>query len=517
MKKNWVNKEFLLPGKQYTFKYAIHFREPSSSDAPATAEIAGEAVNFADTVAFFAVSPKHQTSEPDHYRLKSTEIIYGAAGANLGAFLASEIRKVCQMELAIQGLKSDLPSRGILVGTSFPSLPKTASLPPEGFEILVSTGRIIIQGADDRGCLYSIYALLGRLRNEEGKWVVSCGMVRDWPDLPVRGICMELLPPAIRDLTLFKRYLDAFSRARANLVIFYHNPRQILAWQKGVDDGGWTRDQMVEIAEYARSLQMEVWGGMLAKFDAVTFPELNIAKGTRLYNPFKMTSYDVLFSLYDEILSTYSPSVFLIGHDEIKGLSLYAAQHNKSTAEILAKDIKKIHDMLASRGVATAMWGDMLLDSRTWASKVGNAHSRDRLFNSGATHLAVDMIPKDIHIVDWHYREKPRYPSIQYFREKGFQAIGCTWHDPKAAKAMAESVKEYDGQGIIASDWGFWRTLSPAATTLYAPLCGWPTDCSIGEGDVDITALATVLSDSSGKGAVFCRRLKLSLFGRLCP
>jgi hypothetical protein len=58
---------------------------------------------------------------------------------------------------------------------------------------------------------------------------------------------------------------------------------------------------------------------------------------------------------------------------------------------------------------------------------------------------------------------------------------------------MAQSVKKYGGQGVITTDWGFWSTLSPAATTLYAPLCAWSIACSVDETTRDVAALAETM------------------------
>jgi hypothetical protein len=250
---------------------------------------------------------------------------------------------------------------------------------------------------------------------------------------------------------------------------------------------------MADIVNHARSLQMDVWAGVGSAFQPKDFPEMDVRAGTNLYNPFSEKAYAALFSLYDQILLAYQPSTLLISHDEIQGLNLYAAGTGKSTADIFARDVRRVHAWLESRQVRTAIWGDMLLDHETWESKVGSANSRNPAFNSGATHEALSGLPADILILDWHYQPKASYPSLDSFRRLGFPAIGATWHDPSAAKALAASVKRFGGRGIIATDWGIWPTLSPAATTLTAPLCGWSSGCSSAEDGRDVAALAATL------------------------
>ena len=228
-------------------------------------------------------------------------------------------------------------------------------------------------------------------------------------------------------------------------------------------------------------------------FEKRDFPEMEIHEGTNLYNPMHEGSYRYLFSLYKQILDVYRPSTLLIGHDEIQGLEVYAEKSGKSTADLLAEDVCRIYEWLASQNVSTAMWGDMLLDHQVWESKVGSANSRNPFFRSGETHLALKKLPKSVFILDWHYDLKKEYASIGYFRDNGFHVAGAAWHDPQAAKSLAKSVKGFGGQGIIATDFGFWRTLSPAATTLYAPLCGWSVHCRIEDDRSDAVALADMV------------------------
>jgi hypothetical protein len=489
------NESNLSAGKLYSFRYSIRCTPPSRPAALQTAKVYGSRMSENSAWPFFSLTPKEERKGAGYYQVQVGDAIYGTPKGTAEKTLAKEIRSMTSVALEIKPIESVKTSRGIVVERILPG--KSSELPTEGFQIVALPEKIVIKGADERGCLYGVYALLGRLTNASGKWQIGCTTIKDWPDLPIRGICMELLRPSIRDVAVVNRYLDAFSRARSNVVIFLHYPSQIIAWERNKDDGGWTKEQIDEIARYARSLHMDVWGGMGSGFKSSDFRELDIRKGATLYNPLKESSYERVFSLYDGILQAYHPSTFLICHDEIKGLSVYAAESGRSTADILSTDIKRIHDWLSQRKVRTAMWGDMLLDFDKWDSEVGSANSLNPLFNSGATHLALQQIPKDVLILDWHYNEKKSYGSIEYFHQNGFSVVGSPWYDPNAAKGLAGSVRKYGGQGIITTDWGFMRTLSPAATTLYAPLCGWSTACKIDNTDNDVLALAETVRDDS--------------------
>ena len=522
----------LLPDRVYSFKYSIRCLSPSNSFVPKvllapdslTIKIEDQSLTcLRDSKSAYSLPPKEEIKGTGHYELLPQDVIYGSPSGTAEKILAKGIRDTTSMPLEIKPVESAKTSRGIFIEKTLQG--NASNLPPEGFEIISSPEKVVIRGMDARACLYGVYSLMGRLSQyESGKWHICSGTIRDWPDLPVRGVCTELLSPAIRDVDFMKRYLDAFSRARSNVVIFLHYPRQVLAWLKDVDDGGWTRNQMVEIVQHARSLHMDVWGGMVSRFNSTDFPGMDIYNGSNLYNPLNENSYEHLFPLYEEILQTYHPTTLVVCHDEIQGLSLYAAESDKSSADILAMGVGRIHNWLKQRNVQTAMWGDMLLDFEKWDGKAGGANSRNPYFNSGSTHEALENLPDDVFILDWHYDYKDSYGSIDYFRRNGFRVNGASWHDPKAARSMVQSVKKYGGQGIFATDWGFWRTLSPAATTFYAPLCGWSSKCLMDQSNNDVVTLAEMLKEDiyiqdtfdqiPVNLAIFSNESTMDLFGR---
>jgi len=498
--------EDLNPGLDYTFKYQFRFRPASISNYSEPEDIEGKNSEIYQAAAnpwlFFALSPKFENLKKEYFTIKPEQFIYGSSDNIAAEILRKELGDLLETEFEIKPLPSSPPGEGIVIDIDKPNSDNAVPLPDEGFEITITNKLIVVKGKDNRGCLYGVYTLLSRLNKDNNKWVIQAGTVRDWPDLSLRGICTIPVGSAIQDVNLFKNYISAFSKARANLIIFYHHPGQVLDWQAGTGGGWWRQESVEEIVDYARSLHMEVWAGFNHKFKASRFPDLKIAKGSDFYNPGSEHAYHQLFSLYEFLLKTYRPSTLLIGHDEIHGLSVYASGKEKSTADILAKDVEKIYLWLKTRGVETAMFGDMLLDHAKWRRLVGGAaHSGQPFRNSGDTADAIQMIPKQVKIIDWHYNEKPSYPSIGYFKDNGFEVLGCSWKNANAAKAMASSAKFYKGQGVVGSDWRFWQTLAPTATTLYSTLCGWSNSCDTSQKNRGAYALSGALKQTMNKAA----------------
>ena len=96
--------------------------------------------------------------------------------------------------------------------------------------------------------------------------------------------------------------------------------------------------------------------------------------------------------------------------------------------------MKKIRDHLKESGKELWIWGDRLIDGR--ATGVGMWEGS---FNN--THPAVDMIPKDVVICDWHY-ERPDKTAV-YFAMKGLRVITCGWRDPAVGIAQVRDMNSF--------------------------------------------------------------------------
>lgn len=317
------------------------------------------------------------------------------------------------------------------------------------------------------------------------------------PDLPFRGVLTELLTPAVKDVALFKGYLKAISKAGGNTIILYHPPEYVLSLQQNQVKGNWwTRQELTEITTYARSLGISVIPGMSSKFDAKVFPRLSGGHERGFYDTLDPQSYGELFPLYQTLVDIYRPKTLLIGHDEIPAIR-YDKRTDLDDARILASDIAKISDWLRHRQINTMVFGDMFLDRRQWSYPL-TANSNNPKYMSANTHEALELLSKDIVILDWQYKESADYPTIDYFRQKGFKVWGVTWNDPDAAVSMAKSLVRYKGEGILVSDWGFWRTLNSGALTLYGVKAGYDSRTKVKEkGEDAANALVRELRPSS--------------------
>jgi hypothetical protein len=95
------------------------------------------------------------------------------------------------------------------------------------------------------------------------------------------------------------------------------------------------------------------------------------------------------------------------------------------------------------------MWGDRLIDSSLYYGSKWEAS------NTGS-HRAIDLVPKDIIMCDWHYDRRPDYPPIRYFQQKGFRVLPSTWKTPDAAVALIRCSRKDATErmlGILFTGW----------------------------------------------------------------
>lgn len=154
---------------------------------------------------------------------------------------------------------------------------------------------------------------------------------------------------------------------------------------------------------------------------------------------------EVVFALMDELIDAFEADSFHVGMDEVFLIASEQCSRckGKDPAELFAKAVNDYHRHLVRKKKLTMlMWGDRLLDDKVikygkWESSQNN------------TAAAIDMIPKNIIMCDWHYGMRDDYPSIRYFQEKGFRVWPAGWRNIDAALALMECAQNAPSDRMI--------------------------------------------------------------------
>ncbi|MBN1597815.1 MAG: family 20 glycosylhydrolase [Bacteroidales bacterium] len=152
------------------------------------------------------------------------------------------------------------------------------------------------------------------------------------------------------------------------------------------------------------------------------------------YCPLHPGVHEIIFALVDEIMGVYEATAFHAGMDEVFyiGMDECPRCNNKDKAELFAGEVKKIHDHLAKNNQELWIWGDRLLDGESTGLGIWEASANN-------TFHAIDKIPKDVVICDWHYDKAEA--TAPCFTIKGFKVITCPWNKADVTRAQLEMTE----------------------------------------------------------------------------
>jgi hypothetical protein len=270
--------------------------------------------------------------------------------------------------------------------------------------------------------------------------------------MPVRGFCIEAPRPA--DLDKFTAFIDHELAPRHvnTLVLRVDFNYQYESHPELGDKGALSKTEVKKLVAVCRKDGIRIipqidllghqsydsWLGNLLRqypeFDET--PWVKIPKKykwpnadklyCKSYCPLQPKVHEVVFALIDELCDVFEADAFHAGMDEVfyLGEDKCPRCSGRDKAELFADEVRRIHDHLQQHGRSLWIWGDRLIDGKT--TGIGEWEGS---FNN--TYRAIDMIPKDITICDWHY-DSP-VPTAAYFAVKGFKVVTCPWKSAECA------------------------------------------------------------------------------------
>jgi hypothetical protein len=161
----------------------------------------------------------------------------------------------------------------------------------------------------------------------------------------------------------------------------------------------------------------------------------------------------IVFALIDELAEAFEADAFHVGMDEV---FLIASEHcprcrGGDPAQLFAKTVNDLHaHIVGERHLEMLMWGDRLLDAQA-------LNGGEWEYAKNGTAGAVDLIPRDIVICDWHYEKQPDYPSVPFLLGKGFRVWPSSWQpleNARAFSAFSHDRKNPQLVGILCTVWG---------------------------------------------------------------
>ncbi len=324
---------------------------------------------------------------------------------------------------------------------------------PEGYLLRTGSNIVLVAGNGNRGAFYGFQSLRQLLVNEDGQQRLRGVEIRDWPDKPFRGIYLFL--PGRDHIQFFKRFVrDFMALNKYNTLIMemnacmrleshpelnsgwaqftrdvnyscrnyprrpFHGMEQNSSHQDVADGGFLEKEEVADLARWVRRHHIELVP-VLPSFthsyylltehrDLAAVPQ---NRWPDIYCPVNPKSYSLVFEVYDEFLDVLKPKSVHIGHDELfLPVDVSPQCSDKEIGELFGEDVNKIHHYLASKGIKTQLWGDMLLQSvRGTGLQEKTAPDGWTYYSPGGlTAEQVErLIPKDCLIYNWFWRDEP--------------------------------------------------------------------------------------------------------------
>jgi N-acetyl-beta-hexosaminidase len=176
----------------------------------------------------------------------------------------------------------------------------------------------------------------------------------------------------------------------------------------------------------------------------------------RSYCPLHPEVHKVVFDLVDEICDVFEADAFHAGMDEVFyiGEERCPRCSGRDKAELFAGEVTLVSTHLNNRNRRLWIWGDRLLDGKTTGMGMWEASMNN-------THRAIDLIPKNVMICDWHYERADK--TAVYFAMKGFDVVTCPWRNPSIALTQSDDMIRFRQestpemrehfQGVVQTVW----------------------------------------------------------------
>ena len=150
--------------------------------------------------------------------------------------------------------------------------------------------------------------------------------------------------------------------------------------------------------------------------------------------------YQYVFPMMDEIMEDFGADCLHVGMDEVFSLADKNCPRckGKNRAELFARTVTILHDhIVTEKGWQMMMWADRLNHAQAFGYHAWEG-------DIWGTWHALDMIPNDIILADWHYDMNEKgFAGIEVFLEKKFTVLPAAWRELKQTRFLLDEALKY--------------------------------------------------------------------------
>jgi len=354
---------------------------------------------------------------------QATKIVLAAGASNDARFAAADLnralKEILGFELATVNAREGAattdrivigrPRTDALVASLLEQygLKLTDAMGREGYVLGIGNEGIVIGASDGPGLLYGTMSLRQMLRTRKDKLLPAVA-VHDWPAVKMRGIQDEFSYGQVSTMSNFKDIIRFLAEYKMNTEFYYFE--DTFRFKKyatiGVGRGAMTREQALELQAFAKPYNVQIipifemlgnQGALLLLDEVRPFAEYPGSQSFSVDDD----AFAFLANCFGELADTFESPYFHVGLDESWDLGFGKSEarvNREGRGAVHAAHYRRIHDLVTGRGKKMIMYADIILE-------------RPEI---------LDMIPKDIILMDWHYEPRQHYPSVPTLARHGF-------------------------------------------------------------------------------------------------
>jgi hypothetical protein len=405
----------------------------------------------------------------------------------------------------------DADMSGALVEPRTPRIEHDASLPAEGYELTVSeSGEITIRSADPAGEHYARQTLSQLERTGGGS--VPVGRIRDWPDLPVRAVMLDISRDKVPTMATLRETVDRLASWKVNQLQLYSEHtfayrEHSVVWR---DASPMSADEIRELDAYCAERHIELvpnqncLGHMERWLAHEPYAHLAMEPGPDNANPTRARTtiepthpqtLPLIRSLMQELLPNFAGTRYVqVGLDEPWEMS-------KDRIDDYLAWVRALRSMPEIDGREMLIWGDILAGNPDW----------------------IAALPDGVTVCEWGY--DAGYP----FDERAATFGKCDrdfWVAPGTSSWLtilgrvtnmrancAEAVDAalaHGGRGLLNTDWGDQGHLQYLPVSdpglAYGAAVGWCVDSNRG---IDLAAALSAHCYDDDTGVLAAALVKL--------
>ncbi|HEX2915343.1 MAG TPA: glycoside hydrolase family 20 zincin-like fold domain-containing protein [Chloroflexia bacterium] len=343
----------------------------------------------------------------------------------------------------------------------------------QGYRLIIAPKQIMIEATTPAGIFYGVTTLTQIIK--QSGLSLPCLEINDWPAFPVRGYMLDISRDKVPTMQTLYGLIDKLAEWKINQLQLYteHTFAYLnhpTVWKEASPVTG---QEILELDRYCKERFIELvpnqnsFGHMnrwlvhseyseLAEVTEGYMTPWGYRPGPFSLDPTNPASFDLVHSLFDELLPHFSSRQVNIGCDETFDLG---QGKSKELCEQIGKHkvyldfLLKVSQDLIGRGYTVQFWGDILKEAPE----------------------VIPLLPKELIGLIWGYEET--YPfelECSHFQAAGIPFYVCPGTSAWTSLAgrtnnalgnllnAAVTGLKYGAAGYLITDWGdqgHWQTL----------------------------------------------------------